>query len=79
MRAVHVALEVETDDRHFVKTFGHDRRLADDLANVMSLSGLVEPFGHLRTVVGHDAGIRPDPPYAARQVFGDEGGLRPKG
>ena len=82
IRAVHVSLRVEADDRLIVRAFGHSRGLAGDLVDIVSLSRLVEPLGHLAAIVGHNAGIRFDPPDTARQVLGDEsriGGLGPSG
>jgi hypothetical protein len=77
--AVHVALRVEADDRFSVGTLHDHRRLADDMVDIVPLAGPVVPSRDFATAVGHDSGIRPDPPYAARQVFGDKSRPRSAG
>ena len=75
VRAVHVAFRIEPDDRPAVEALGHHRRLADDLVDVVPRPDWSSHFVTSAAVVCHNAGVRLDPPHAARKVLGNEVGL----
>ena len=79
MRPVKMAFRIEPDDGHSVWTFAMTGGLPATWSRSCLRPDWSSQSRHLPAAVGHNAGIRLDPPCAARQFSWNEDGIGPPG